>query len=69
MQLLTTRDAARELGIGDRRVRALIAQGRLKATKVGGVLLIARADLAAVRDRPPGNPGIAELYKVRKRRK
>ena len=53
---LTTTDAAGELGISPRRVRALISAGRLATTEVGGMHLIAPRDLDAVRDRKPGRP-------------
>jgi excisionase family DNA binding protein len=54
--VLTTPEAAAELGIGVRRVEALIACGRLPARKAGRYWLICRADLASVRSRPPGRP-------------
>lgn len=53
--LLSTKDAAARLGITPRRVAALIAAGRLPATKLGRDWLIAEADLALVAERKPGN--------------
>lgn len=55
--LLTTAQAAAELGISDSRVRQLILAGRLKFIRVGQRgLLIERAALRAVRNRKPGRP-------------
>ena len=54
--MLTTAEAAEELGITVRRVRALITAERLKATKFGRDWAIRPVDLNAVRDRPPGRP-------------
>lgn len=49
---MTTREAARILGIKDARVRQLIYSGQLKATKYGNYHLIDAGDLEAVRNRP-----------------
>lgn len=54
--LLTTVQAGARLGISDQRVRVLIKEGRLPATKIGGRWLIKESDLDAVRDRRPGRP-------------
>ena len=56
MDGITTNEAAEILGVSRRRVIALIEQGRLTARKFGGVYAIARADLAAVRERKNGRP-------------
>jgi len=56
MRILSTCQAANELGISPRRVNALIADGRLPAQKIGTVHLINAADLDKVRDRPTGRP-------------
>jgi len=53
---LTTKQAAKELGITAGRVRQLILAGRLPAIKVGRDLLINPADLDKVRDRKTGYP-------------
>ena len=55
-QLITTNEAARDLGISRRRVQALITAGRLPSTKVGRDHLISWRDLDQVRDRRPGRP-------------
>ena len=55
--LLTTKEAAVELELSEQRVRALIASGRLKASKFGSrAHAIKMADLKAVRNRKPGRP-------------
>ena len=55
-ELIGTKEAAGELGVIPRRVRALITAGRLKAMLVGGTYLIRRRDLEAVRVRKIGRP-------------
>ena len=52
--LLTTADAAAELGVTTQRVLFLIAEGRLRAARFGKSWAIRRADLDPVRDRPHG---------------
>jgi excisionase family DNA binding protein len=56
MNLLTTAQAAHELGVQPSRVRQLISAGRLKASRFGRDLVIDRADLKAVRVRKTGRP-------------
>lgn len=59
--LLTAKEAAAELGLSPQRVRALIADGRLKAEKFGErALMIKRSDLKAVQIRKPGRPATKE---------
>jgi excisionase family DNA binding protein len=58
MKLLGTNEAAKRLGVSTRRVRALIAEGKLQATYVGGGYVIEESALDAVRvygkaGRPP----------------
>jgi excisionase family DNA binding protein len=58
MKLLGTNEAAKRLGISGRRVRALIADGKLQATYVGGGYVIEESALDAVQvygkaGRPP----------------
>lgn len=45
MKLLSTDQAAKRLGISGRRVRALIAEGKLQATYVGGGYVIEESAL------------------------
>lgn len=49
MKLLSTDEAAVRLGISGRRIRALIAEGKLQATYVGGGYVIEEAALDAVK--------------------
>lgn len=56
MRYLTTAEAADSLGVGPRRVRAMIKAGTLKADRVGRDWLIDSRALAAVENRRPGRP-------------
>jgi excisionase family DNA binding protein len=49
MKLLSTSEAAERLGISGRRVRALIAEGKLQATYVGGGYVIEEDALNTVK--------------------
>ncbi len=53
---ITTIQAAEKLGITQRRVIALIEQGRLPAEKFANVYMISEKDLEKVADRKPGRP-------------
>ncbi len=55
-EYITTAEAAAALGISPMRVRQLIQDGTLRATKFGHVYMITRGDLAGVVRRPPGRP-------------
>ena len=48
-ELLTTRVVAEDLGVIPRRVRALVEAGKLRAYKVGGVLLVDGESLARLK--------------------
>ena len=54
--LLTTRQAAAELGVTIWRVQALIRAGRLPTARFGRQHMIRARDLERVRDRRPGRP-------------
>lgn len=56
MHLISTKQAAEQLGVSVRRVQAMITQGRLPARKIGRDYLINEDDLETVRDRKPGRP-------------
>ena len=56
MERLTTKQVGEILGVSQRRVIALIEQGKLKADKFAGVYAIANKDLEAVRNRKNGRP-------------
>ncbi len=54
--LLTTRQAAAELGVTDSRVRQLIIDGKLPAQRFGRSHMIRRSDLKRVEVRNVGRP-------------
>lgn len=56
MKRLTTKQAGEALGVSQRRVIALIEQGKLKAEKFASVYTIAQKDLETVRNRKNGRP-------------
>ena len=56
MKLLSTADAAQRLNVSRQRVQALVAEGRLKATKVGRGYVIREADLLKLERKPPYRP-------------
>ena len=53
---MTTKEAAKELGVSAGRIRQLIIQKRLPATKFGRDLMIRPEDLEQVRERKQGWP-------------
>ncbi len=55
-RMLTTAQAAAELGVTPCRIQALIRKGRLVAQKIGRDWQIHPRALDAVRDRKPGRP-------------
>ena len=56
MKLLSTKEAAKRLGISDARVRQLILKGRLPAIKHGRDWIIKERSLIQVADRKTGRP-------------
>ena len=54
LDILTTREAAKRLGVSPGRIRQLIAEGRLPARKPGRDLEILESDLPLVMYRPWG---------------
>lgn len=56
MNIISTAEAARRLGVTPNRVRALIDAKRLKAIKVSREWLIDPKDLEVVKDRKVGRP-------------
>ncbi len=56
IMILTVKQAAEILRISDRRVRQLILEGRLPATKFTNAWMIKKKDLEKVQDRKPGRP-------------
>jgi excisionase family DNA binding protein len=64
-KLITTVDAAKELGVTPQRVRVLIRAGRLPAQLLGRDYVIRAADLQLVRHRRAGRPKTAITKKRR----
>ena len=56
MQLLTTKEAGKILGVTAQRVLFLINEGRLPAKKIGRDFVIQKKDLKLVANRKPGRP-------------
>ena len=56
IMILTVKQATQILKISDRRVRQLILDGRLPATKFANAWMIKKKDLEKVQDRKPGRP-------------
>jgi excisionase family DNA binding protein len=67
--LLTTQEAAEKLGVTAGRVRQMIVDGQLPATKLGRDNFIRETDLKLVEDRKVGRPTkeTSELKKKRSR--
>jgi excisionase family DNA binding protein len=65
-KLLTTREAAEQLGISRRQVQTLIERGRLPAQRVGRDFFIRASDLRLVKVRRKGRPIGAKDSKPRK---
>lgn len=59
-KILTTEEAAKELGVSQSRIYALVKNGRLKAEPFGKMYLIRFSDLDAVRERKNGRPRKSE---------
>jgi excisionase family DNA binding protein len=55
-ELLTTQQAAKKLGVTAGRVRQMIVDGQLPATKMGRDNFIEESDLKLVKDRKVGRP-------------
>ena len=55
-RMLTTTEAAEQLGVSGERVRQLIKTGRLPSQQLGRDHLIREADLKLVAERRPGRP-------------
>lgn len=53
MDGMTVNEAAKALQVTPGRVRQLITEGRINASRFGSQLLITRADLEAFRQSPP----------------
>ena len=60
MKLLNTKEASEKLNISAIRVRQLIKQGRIPATKVGRDYVIQESDLKDLEERKNGRPAKKE---------
>lgn len=56
MRYLTTQQAAQELGVSQRRIQAMIHDGRLVAQRLGPYWVITHEQLEKVRVRKKGRP-------------
>jgi excisionase family DNA binding protein len=65
VKLVTTKDAAKKLGVTDGCVRAMILGGRLPAGKFGRAHLIREEDLKLVKNRKPGRESYRNWWKLR----
>lgn len=54
--LISTKEAANRLNISARRVQTLIAEGRLKARRIGNSFAIEESDLRLLNERTNGRP-------------
>ena len=54
MAFITTMQAAKILGVSDRRVRQYVEEKRLKAQELGGMYLVREADLKKITKRKRG---------------
>lgn len=59
--MITTKEAADDLGVSMRRVTALIKNGRLPSQQIGREHLIEKSDLELVRARKVGRPKKEEI--------
>jgi|SRR5262245_41987112 len=61
---VTTKEAARILGVTDGRVRQMILNGQLPAKRFGRALTVARSDVESLRGRKAGRPKKGRSTKV-----
>jgi excisionase family DNA binding protein len=54
--IISSKEAADQLGLSVRRVQALVKAGKLPAQKFGTAYMINEKDLRLVKDRKPGRP-------------
>jgi excisionase family DNA binding protein len=69
MKLISSAEAATQLGIHITRVQKLIREGRLPAKQVGGTYVIDEADLKLVSIRKPGRPSVKKTAKTASKKK
>jgi excisionase family DNA binding protein len=64
-EMLTTEQAAEQLGVTAQRVRAMVKAGRLPASRFGKSIVIRQQDLKPIMDRKPGRPKSLLKYRGR----
>jgi excisionase family DNA binding protein len=64
MTLLTTTQAADELGISLRGVQKMIERGKLRTTRIGRDHLVSPADVDRAKSRPKAGRPIAQLRPI-----
>ena len=69
MKLISSSEAAKQLGVHITRVQVLIREGRLPALMVGGSYVIQEKDLRLVANRKPGRPVTAVRRKQKATRR
>ena len=61
LDLITTKDAAKYVGVSQRTIYNMIWDGRLKATKIGKLSLINKLDLVGLKPHPQGRKPKAQI--------
>jgi excisionase family DNA binding protein len=57
MKLISVKDAAVKLGVSDRRIRAMIKEGKIKAANIAGGYVIEEKEIANIKTYgKPGRP-------------
>jgi excisionase family DNA binding protein len=64
MNLLTTQEAANQLGVSRRRVQAMITAGRIVAERKGRDFFIKQSELDKVKDRKRGRPPLSGVRRT-----
>jgi len=67
-ELLTTQQAAEKLGVSAGRVRQMVADGALPATRMGRDNFIRAVDLKLVEGRKPGRPRKVEVARTARKK-
>jgi excisionase family DNA binding protein len=62
-EIITTVEAGRRLGVTPQRIRQYIAEGRIRAQKVGRDYLVDAESVDEFRPRPTGNPNFGPGFR------
>ena len=68
-EVITVTEAATIMGVHDTHVRLLIRQGKIPATRHGGIWILKRADVEGFEKSPRGRPTEKPVGRPRKARK